>query len=143
MKKFMPASRSFSLVEVAVAMAILAVAMVGVLSLLPVALDSARQVHNEAVATLVARTAIGNIWLSNFGRTNFLEFREDQFFDQDGQTNSNKKFDYFRLRITNSATGSNSCRYFLTLQWPAGALRGTTPAVTAQKRTFVTEAVRP
>ena len=136
---------SFSLVEVALAMAILAVGMVGVLSLLPVGFDSARQVHNETVATLVARTAIGNIWLSNRGRSTFYDFSTvDQFFDQDGQTNANPQFHYFRLRIAmdSNAISTNSCRYFLTLEWPKGAVAGTTRGTMAQKRVFVTDVVR-
>lgn len=141
---------SFSLVEVALAMAILAVGMVGVLSLLPVGLDSARQVHNETVATLVARTAIGNIWLSNQASATFIDFPAVQYFDQDGQTNSNPKFQYFRLQITkdpSSATGINaqsatSCRYFLTLEWPKGAVEGTSRGKAVQKRIFVTEALK-
>lgn len=138
---------SFSLVEVALAMAILAVGMVGVLSLLPVGLDSARQVHNETVATLVARTVIGNIWLSNQASSTFINFPAVQYFDQDGQTNSNPQFQYFRLQIvqdSSSATGTNatSCRYFLTLEWPKGAVEGTSRGKSVQKRIFVTEALK-
>lgn len=131
-------------------MAILAVAMVGVLALLPVGLDSARQVHNETVATMVARTAIGNLWLSNLGRTTFLDFPQEQFLDQNGQTNANPNFHYFRLQISKDPSSANvtnpqtvsSCRYILTLEWPKAALTGTNPTVLAQRRIFVSEVVR-
>ena len=126
-------------------MAILAVGMTGVLALLPVGLDSARQVHNETVATMVARTAIGNIWLSNLGRNTFLTFNNLQVFDQNGQTNANPKFHYFQLRIaadTNLPFG-NSCRYLLTLEWPKAAADNTNnPGALVQRRVFVTEVVR-
>ncbi len=122
-------------------MAILAVAMTGVLALLPVGLDSARQVHNETVATMVARTAIGNLWLSNLGRTTFLDFPQEQFLDQNGQTNANPNFHYFRLRISQDSNNlsANSCRYLLTLEWPKNA---TNTAPLLQRRVFVTEVVR-
>lgn len=135
-----PGIGSFSLVEVALAMAILAVGMVGVLSLLPVGLDSARQVHNETVATQIARTAIGNLWLSNRATQTFQINFPDQLLDQDGQTNANVNSHYFRLRIQNTFTNSNSARYFLTLEWPA---RAPSNAPLVQKRAFVTEVVRP
>lgn len=143
MKRFLvrPGSSAFSLIEVAIAMAILAVAMTGVLALLPVGLDSARQVHNETVATMVARTAIGNLWLSNLGRTTFLDVSQVQFLDQNGQTNANPNFHYFRLQISQDANNlsANSCRYLLTLEWPKNA---TNTAPLLQRRVFVTEVVR-
>ena len=54
-------SAGFSLVEVALSLGILAIGMVGVLSLLPVGLDGARQVHAETVATQIVRGAIGDL----------------------------------------------------------------------------------
>lgn len=143
------AGPAFSLVEVAIAMAILAVGMTGVLALLPVGLDSARQVHNETIAANVARSVIGNLWLSNQNRTSFLSDTNIQYFDQDGRTPQNNKFRYFQLSISSSVsttpgsgTVPQSCRYLLTLEWPVTAVSQSNRAVLAQKRVFVTEVVK-
>lgn len=127
----------FSLVEVALSLAILSVAMVGVLSLLPAGLDSARQVHAEAVAAQVIRGMISEIEQSNHQQGAFQAFNEARQYNADGlATNANA---YFALSIQQTNLAADSCRYFLTLRWPAAA---TTNSQTAQHRVFVSDQVR-
>lgn len=127
----------FSLVEVALSLAILSVAMVGVLSLLPAGLDSARQVHAEAVAVQVIRGAISAIEQGNRQASALNAYAGTQFFTVEGQsTNANG---YFSLSIAQAEVTPSSCRYFLTLRWPANAASS---SPTAQQRVFVTDQTR-
>lgn len=127
----------FSLVEVALSLAILSVAMVGVLSLLPAGLDSARQVHAEAVAVQVIRGVISGIEQSNRQAGSFGTFGSGLQYNAEGQpTNANA---YFSVSIQSTNLLADSCRYFLTLRWPANA---PTNSRTAQQRVFVSDQVR-
>jgi type II secretory pathway pseudopilin PulG len=121
---------AFSLVEVALSLAILAVGMVGVLALLPVGLDSARQVHAETVASQVVRGAIAKLAVSNPPAVN------PEYFGREGETNASSADGYFRLDYNQSGGTGSARRYFLTLTWPAGAA---TNSPMAQTRTFVTD----
>jgi len=135
--KNLPVANGFSLVEVALSLAILSVAMVGVLALLPVGLDSARQVHAEAVAVQVVRGVINEIETSNRTAGSFGTFAGTQTFTPEGlATNANG---YFAVTIEPRNLTPNACRYFLTLRWPAMA---NTNSPMAQVRTFVSDQVR-
>lgn len=141
MKKTAP--HGFSLVEVALAMAILAVGMTGVLALLPVGLEAARQVHAETAVAQVVRLKIADLWLSNQGKASFLDGSTlpSQTFTAEGVlTNSNAASAYFRIEMAkDTATETpDSCRYYLTLRWPVRA----TLEKNQQKRVFVTEVVK-
>lgn len=143
MKPINSAQGGFSLVEVALAMAILAVGMIGVLALLPVGLESARQVHAETAAAQVVRLKIADLWLSNQGKTSFLgsESLVPQVFTAEGvATNSNAPSAYFLIQVTKDASTetADSCRYFLTLRWPLRAAL----EKNQQVRWFVTEVVK-
>ena len=126
----------FSLVEVAFSLAILSVAMVGVLSLLPVGLDAARQVHAEAVAVQVIRGVVSEIEASNRAATNFNSFADRRYSAEGQPTNGNG---YFALAVQQTNATADFCRYFLTLRWPAEAA---TNSPTAQRRVFVSDQVR-
>ena len=138
-------SAGFSLVEVAISLAILAVGMTGVLALLPVGLDSARQVHAETVAAQIARDSIAKLWM-NPALTNAVSFANlplpaDTFWSVDGLqiTQTNEAYFWVRHRIgQNPGATTNFCRYYLEIAWP---LRATNP-VLRQERTFVTDLVR-
>lgn len=129
------ASSGFSLVEVALSLAILSVAMVGVLSLLPVGLDAARQVHAEAVAVQVVRERIADIESGNRQAGAFQAYPET-FYSVDGQTNATG---YFAVTVEQTNLRADSCRYFLTLRWPASQ---TTNRPLVQQRVFVSDQVR-
>lgn len=132
-----PGPTAFSLVEVALSLAILSVAMVGVLSLLPVGLDAARQVHAEAVAVQVIRGAIGEIEASNRAAGAFGAFGGTRLYSVEGQpTNANG---YFSVVVQPANVAADSCRYFLTLRWPASAA---TNSRLGQQRVFVSDQVR-
>ena len=133
-------SRAFSLVEVALSLAILAVAMTGVLALLPVGLDSARQVHAETAAVLTARRAMADLWLSNSRAASFT-LPAPTFFTADGTpTNETALGAYFQITYSTNPAGGNPnvCRYFLRMEWPKNAAR----AESRQKRVFFTEVMR-
>lgn len=121
---------AFSLVEVALSLAILAVGMTGVLALLPVGLDSARQVHAETVASQVVRGAVAKLAVSGTPAVN------PEYFGREGETNANSADGYFRLDYNQSGGAGSARRYFLTLTWPAGAA---TNSPMAQTRIFVTD----
>ena len=133
-----PIPAGFSLVEVALSLAILSVAMVGVLSLLPVGLDAARQVHAEAVAVQVIRDRIGDLEASNLQSTSFLAFGGvTNYYSPEGiETNAARG--YFAVTVEQTNLTASSCRYFLTLRWPAAS----TNSRTAQTRVFVSDQVR-
>lgn len=141
-------SPGFSLVEVALSLAILAVGMVGVLSLLPVGLDSARQVHAETVASQIVRGAIGDFGTNSYSATGYSSISGPpsggilctEFYAREGEP-TNSANAYFRLTYVKGSGGgaSSSCRYFLTLYWPSGA---PTNSVMVQSRTFVTDVVK-
>lgn len=130
----------FSLVEVALSLAILAVGMTGVLALLPVGLDSARQVHAETVAAQVVRQQIGELSLSNRVAGAFvLPQPTNRFFLVDGQSvEEQDPRRYFQISFQTNNTTANSCRYFLRLAWPAVA----TNLAARQQRVFVSEQMR-
>lgn len=141
-------SQGFSLVEVALSLAILAVGMVGVLSLLPVGLDSARQVHAETVASQIVRGAIADF--STNGQTaNYSTIAgvpaggilRTEYFGREGEVGVPQENAYFRLDYIKGTGGvtTPSCRYFLRLFWPSGA---PTNSAVVQMRTFVTDVVR-
>ena len=131
------AAPGFSLVEVALSLAILAVAMVGVLSLLPVGLGAARQVHAEAVAVQVIREVISGIEATNRVSRDFSAYRGAQLYSVEGvATNANG---YFSVTVQQSSLSADSCRYFLTLRWPSAAAPDSR---TAQQRVFVSDQVR-
>lgn len=148
----------FSLVEVALALAILAVGMVGVLALLPVGLDAARQVHAETVAANVARSALGqfttntasiNTWNQITGVSEGGTFKTE-YWSMDGQTPrdpSDRQGKYFRLIFQKGsqwpANNPTTCRYFLNLAWPEEAVNANTNSPLIQRRTFLVDLLKP
>lgn len=157
-KVLRPLSPGFSLVEVALSLAILAVGMVGVLSLLPVGLDSARQVHAETVAANVARSALGQFITNTANATVWGQITsvpdggtlKTEFWPVDGQTPDNpteRQGKYFRLVFQKGsqwpANNPTSCRYFLNLAWPEEAVNANTNSPLIQRRTFLVDLVRP
>lgn len=130
---------AFSLVEVALSLAILAVGMTGVLALLPVGLDSARQVHAETIAAQIVRTVQGEIIFSNRASRSFLGFPPLEFDAAGKKKTDPSERSYFRLTSQQVLSGANLARYFLTLNWPADAPAGSR---LAQTRTFVVDSVR-
>lgn len=132
-----PLPAGFSMVEVALSLAILSVAMVGVLSLLPVGLDSARQVHAEAVAVQVVRGVVSEIEQSNRLAGAFQNLDGVRDYNAEGLATTTNA--YFALSIQQTNLTADSCRYFLTLRWPKAAA---TNSRTAQQRVFVSDQVR-
>lgn len=130
-------------------LAILAVGMTGVLALLPVGLDSARQVHAETVASQIVRGAMADFSSNGYVLADFLSitapangtfYGQPIFYTQEG-VRTNQSSGYFRLDFL-KGEGTNtsvSCRYFLKLRWPAPA---DTNSPLSQSRTFVTDVIR-
>jgi len=150
----------FSLVEVALSLAILAVGMVGVLSLLPVGLDSARQVHAETVAANVARSALGQFqtnassgtaWSNTVLTVGEGGILKTEYWAADGQIPANptdRQGKYFRLEFQRGpqsqvAGNTVACRYFLNMAWPEEAININPSSPLIQRRTFMTDLVRP
>jgi len=152
-----PVAAGFSLVEVALSLAILAVGMVGVLALLPVGLESARQVHAEAVMVNLVRTSLANFATNGWKLNSYQQitppqvatntvFREEKF-TVDGVPVVSANTDltnqaYFRLEYTLMSATTNSARYHLRLRWPEKALETSTNSPILQSRSFVTEVLR-
>lgn len=142
-------SPGFSLVEVALSLAILAVGMVGVLALLPVGLDSARQVHAETVASQIVRGAVADFMTNGFQAAAYSSIAgvapgqtlRTDYFGREGEAGVTQANAYFRLDYIKGTGGAAapSCRYFLRLLWPSGAA---TNSVMVQTRTFVADVVR-
>lgn len=161
MKKHFADASGFSLVEVALSLAILAVGMTAVLALLPVGLESARQVEAETVVASVAQTAFANLatnaqssarwaWLIQPGNG---EERMKEYWLVDGtrpnsadnpkdNLNEDRKIKYFELQFLKMTHTANSCRYMLHLRWPLKAVTNNPNGPLVQKRSFVTE-IRP
>jgi len=142
-------SGGFSLIEVALSLAILAVGMVGVLALLPVGLDGARQVHAETVAAQIVRGAIADFSTNSFSPNGYPlilgvpngGILRTEYFGREGEVGVGQANAYFRLDYVKGTGGATtpSCRYFLRLYWPSGA---PTNSAMVQMRTFVTDVVR-
>ena len=150
-------SAGFSLVEVALSLAILAVGMVGVLALLPVGLDAARQVHAETVAANVARSALTQFVTNTVNQTYWSQITEipdggilkTEYWPGDGQTPadpSDRQQKYFRLVFQKGsqwpANNPTTCRYFLNLAWPEEAVNANTNSPLIQRRTFLVDLVK-
>lgn len=142
-------SGGFSLIEVALSLAILAVGMVGVLALLPVGLDGARQVHAETVAAQIVRGAIADFGTNSFSLNGYTSISgvpnggilRTEYFGREGEPGVMEANGYFRMDYVKGSGGplAPSCRYFLRLYWPSGA---PTNSAMVQMRTFVTDVVR-
>ena len=150
--------QGFSLVEVALSLAILAVGMTGVLALLPVGLESARQVHAETVAANVARSALGQFTTNAASTPAWNQITgipdggilKTEFWAVDGQTPANpteRQGKYFRLVFQKGsqwpANDPTSCRYFLNLAWPEEAVNANTNSPLIQRRTFLVDLLKP
>jgi type II secretory pathway pseudopilin PulG len=149
---------AFSLVEVALSLAILAVGMVGVLALLPVGLDAARQVHAETVAANVARSALGRLTTNTASAMAWGQITgvadggtlKTEYWPVDGQVPVNptdRQGKYFRLVFQKGsqrpANNPTSCRYFLNMAWPEEAVNANTNSPLIQRRTFLVDLVKP
>lgn len=142
-------SEGFSLIEVALSLAILAVGMVGVLALLPVGLDGARQVHAETVASQVVRSAIADFSTNGYSRSAYNSITgvpdsgilRTEYFGREGEPDVTEANAYFKLDYVKGSGQSTdpSCRYVLRLFWPSGAA---TNSPLGQTRTFITDVVR-
>ncbi len=75
-----PAQAGFSLVEVTLAVGIMAFSLVGILGVLPLALDSGRQGFNQARASAVANTLFTSLRSQPFNDVHYL----DEQFDSTG-----------------------------------------------------------
>lgn len=128
----------FSLVEVALALAILSVGMVGVLALLPVGLDSARQVYAETVATSVAQTGISNLRRTQTNATWNIT-NAPTFFTYDGKETTSPGEAFYSMRFQAANQSPRQCRVFIYLNWPCNAAAS---APMAQQRVFVTDLVK-
>ena len=143
-------SGGFSLVEVALSLAILAVGMTGVLALLPVGLDSARQVHAETVATSLVRSAIGDFTTNSWSSNGFARISggangsilTNMYYAAEGQPLSDPATAVFGIQFVKQSSDANSCRYFLNLVWPYAAFLANSNSPLLQKRTFVVDVVR-
>jgi len=144
-----PSSRgpgAFSMVEVALSLAILAVGMVGVLALLPVGLEGARQVHAETVASQVVRGAIADFSTNAYAAIAGIPSGGTysvQYYTAEGQA-ATAADGYFRLAYVKGSgdPSTPSCRYFLNLVWPNAAWQANSNSRLIQSRTFVTEVMR-
>ncbi len=140
----------FSLVEVALSLAILAVGMMGVLALLPVGLDSARQVHAETIATGVARSAIGDFATNGLSTNGFARISgaangsilTNLFYAAEGQLLPQPSNAVFSLEFQKVSGDANACRYFLNLSWPYAAVLANSNSPLIQRRTFLVDVVR-
>ena len=140
----------FSLVEVAISLAILSVGMTGVLALLPLGLDSARQVHAETIATGVARSAIGDFTTNGLSSNGFARISgvangsilTNLYYAAEGQPLSQSTNAIFSLQFQKASSTASSCRYFLILAWPYAAVQANSNSPLIQRRTFVVDVVR-
>lgn len=128
----------FSLVEVALALAILSVAMVGVLALLPVGLDSARQVYAETVATSIAQTGISNLRMTQTN-ANWSIATTPSYFTYEGKETTSAGTGFYSMRFQAGNQSTRQCRVFVYLNWPCNA---PVTAPMAQQRVFVTDLVK-
>lgn len=150
MRSAAPTPTGFSLVEVALSLAILAVGMTGVLALLPLGLDSARQVHAETIATGVARSAIGDFTTNGFSSNSFTRISgaadgsilTNLYYAAEGQSLQDSSNAVFALQFQKASGDATSCRYFLNLAWPYAAVLANSNSPLIQRRTFVVDVVR-
>lgn len=148
MKRVCSCPAAFSLIEVVLSLAILAVGMTGVLALLPVGLDSARQVHAETIASQVVRGALADFATNGFSLQSYGSVAggnagtalRTNYYTQEGNL-TNQAAGYFSLAYIKGQGGATdpSCRYFLRLAWPAAA---SSNSPIYQSRTFVTDVIR-
>jgi uncharacterized protein (TIGR02598 family) len=149
MKSPLGTSPGFTLVEVALALAILTVGMVGVMALLPVGLDSARQVYNETSAASLARSVLANLQINysalspNRNLTNEIWFATVEGV----RTTSSNPPAFFQIAVnwqsSPGAPATNqpvSTRAFVTIRWPLAALNANSTNI--QTRTFFTDVLR-
>lgn len=132
-----PRADGFSLVEVALALAILSVGMVGVLALLPVGLDSARQVYAETVATSVAQTGISDLRRTQTN-ANWIIPTTNAYYTYEG-LGTNEAAGFYSMRFQTANQTARQCRVFIYLDWPCNAPAN---ARMAQQRIFVMDLVK-
>lgn len=154
MNRWGTAPAGFSLVEVALSLAILAVAMVGVLSLLPVGLDSARQVQAEAVMANLVRASLSDFATNGWSAAAFAnitqstnEVVQTERYTADGRpvpatAVSVTDRAYFRLEYLPVLIATNSARYCLRLAWPEEAINANPNSPLIQRRFFFTDVIR-
>jgi len=143
-------SAGFSLVEVALSLAILAVGMTGVLALLPVGLDSARQVHAETIAASLVRSAMGNFSSNGWTASAYSAISgpaqgtvlTNQYYSVDGQLVAKPTNAVFVLQFVKGTSDNNSCRVFVNLAWPYAAWLANSNSPLIQRRSFVMDVLR-
>lgn len=132
----MKSLRAFSLIEVVIALGIFAFSIVGIFSLLPVAMNSSQSVYNESSANNIAASIAGlwevapttgiTITNTNFPLSDFFIGQSNlstNYFDQFGrQTNlSGAALAMLYSATTNSDPYTNSFTVSMEFYWPAGS----------------------
>ena len=123
----------FSLVEVTMALAILAFAGTSMISLIPLGLTSFRQAMNNTVEAEIIQSMINNITLTNFGNLKSMASSQGTiyYFDSEGEPVTSAASSLYKVQIsfTDLSSGSISSS-------PVGALTqssGTTALITITK----------
>ena len=84
--RILSATRAFSLVEVVIALGIFAFAIVGLLALFPVAIESARTSREETLVVNIARMVMADIKVSPFDKARVVVKRQPDGTDEDVET---------------------------------------------------------
>jgi len=107
------------LVEVALAMGILAFALVALVGMMSVGLNAGRQANNDTQVATIARAALAEFMSSGYGALTDTVF----FFDHSGKRVASEADAYFRCEFAvGEPPGRGGLPVTMTFKWPAMAV---------------------
>lgn len=127
----------FTLIEITIALLILAVGLVGILALFPVGFDAAGRASNVTVATFKAQEIIEELKRDGY---NSAMGRDDEIgWCTEDPLERLTKYDYFEyeIQVDDSMFGSlagSICEVTVTVWWPAPGLADGLPGNRADQR---------
>ena len=103
------ASRAFSLIEVTIALGILAFALVGIMGILPVGLRTMGDAIDDSTSSLITRRMVGEARQSSFDALLSMP-STTRYFDFEGQevASASSSLSVYKAVTTVSSTGSSS-----------------------------------
>lgn len=126
--------RAFSLVEVAIAMGIVAFAIVSLIGLMGVSLDAGRRANDDTQVAMLARKALGQFLTTPYSSLS----NQVIYFDQEGELLSSSADAYFECDTKVNDTGVHGgVTVTMTFRWPVGASHQPTSAYEQVFPTFV------